>query len=107
MTERPTVIAIYRPKPGQAEALLDLVRRHVPLLREAGLATAAEVVLLQSRKDGCLLELFEWTTEDAPTKAHGHPQVGPYWEAMAAVSDFETLASLEEAGQPFAHFNRL
>lgn len=107
MTTLPTVIALYRPKPDLAAELLELVRGHVPLLRAAGLATGSEVLLLRSRQDGTLLEIFEWVSEDAPNQAHGHAEIGPYWERMAQVADFTTLGSLEEAGQPFSHFERV
>ena len=101
-----TVIAQYRPKPGFESALLALVDRHVPRLRELELATEAPVVLLRAA-DGTLLEIFDWRDEAAVETAHVHPEVQSLWEEFGTLCDFTTLASLQEAGRPFPHFERL
>ena len=69
------VIAAYRPKPGREKDLEEIVRKHVPLLRKAGLATARPVTLLRSFTDGTLLEIFEWVDVESAQKAHTHPEV--------------------------------
>lgn len=101
------VIAQYRPKPGQAEALLELVRAHVPALKRHGLITEMPTLCLQSRADGTLLEIFEWCNEDGSKAAHSTPEIAALWGAMAAVAEFSTLKDLAEAGQPFPHFQRV
>ena len=97
------VIASYRPKPGQAEALLGLVREHVPILREQQLATAREPLVLRA-KDGTLLEIFEWVSPAAVEAAHGNQAVLALWERFGAACEFVSLASLPEAQAVFAHF---
>jgi hypothetical protein len=97
------VIASYRPKPGQEQLLLEVVRTHVPVLRQQGLATQRPVVVLRA-SDGTLLEIFEWVSEAAVEQAHTNPAVQTLWERFAKVCDFATLASLPGAQEPFPHF---
>jgi quinol monooxygenase YgiN len=97
------VIATYRPKPGQEKQLLEVVRTHVPILRQQGLATARPVQVLRA-SDGTLIEIFEWLSEEAVEKAHTNPVVQKLWERFGRVSDFGTLAGLPGAQQPFPHF---
>jgi len=98
------VIAAYRPREGQDAALRALISRHVPALREAGLATARPVLLLRSLTDGTYLEIFEWASADAARQAHEHPVVRKLWEEFDGMSEFRSLGSLPEAGKPFPHF---
>lgn len=102
-----TVVASYRPHPGQAAALLELVRIHVPTLRRHGLATDTPVLCLRAASDGTLIEIFEWTDEEGAQKAHATPEIAELWEAFAKISDFEPLAKLPEAAGPFPHFERI
>jgi quinol monooxygenase YgiN len=97
------VIAAYRPKPGQEKLLLEVVRTHVPILRQQKLATARPVQVLRA-SDGTLLEIFEWVSEEAVEKAHTDPVVKRLWERFGKVSDFATLATLPGAQEPFPHF---
>ncbi len=98
------VIAIYRAKPGKEDELKALIDGHVPMLREQGLATDRETVLMKSMKDGTFLEVFEWVSADAMREAHTHEVVGKTWGAMGEVADFMTLADLQEATTQFPHF---
>lgn len=102
-----TVISVYRAKPGSESALLELVRQHVPRLRELGLAGTAPVTVLRSSKDGSLLEIFDWRDEAAVKEAHELPEVHTLWEAFGKLCDCIPLSGLEEAGAPFAHFERV
>ncbi len=104
-TKPQVVIAMYRPKPGKGEYLEAIVRRHVPTLRAAGLATKRPGTLLRSFKDGTLLEIFEWESLEAAQKAHDHPQVSEIWGAMEKAASFVSLSQLTEAGHPFPHFD--
>jgi hypothetical protein len=97
------VIAAYRPKPGQDKLLLEVVKTHVPILRQQKLATARPVQVLRA-SDGTLLEIFEWVSEEAVEKAHHDPVVQKLWERFGKVSDFGTLAMLPGAQEPFPHF---
>jgi hypothetical protein len=68
------VIALYRPFEGKEEEASAVVKSHFSTLREAGLVTEQEPLLLQSA-DGTFLEIFEWAGSEAAQKAHEHPAV--------------------------------
>lgn len=97
------VIATYRPHAGLADKLHEIVRRHVPTLREEGLITDRPATVLVAADD-TVLEIFEWMSSDASTAAHTNPRISALWEEMMAVAEMTTLASLSEAGRPFASF---
>jgi hypothetical protein len=97
------VIACYRPHAGKDSELLQCVRDHVPTLRKQGLITDRPAQVLRA-KDGTLLELFEWTSEDAVERAHHDPVVQALWERFASVCDFVALGTLPEAQEMFPHF---
>lgn len=101
-----TVIAVYRPHEGKGEALLELVKTHLPTLRAEGLATETPSVVLRA-SDGSLLEVFDWVSGEAVESAHTNEAVQAMWERFAAVCDFATLDSLPEAEKVFAHFERV
>ena len=96
------VMAMYRPRPGQDEALRTLIAGHVGTLRRIGLATERPVLLLRAA-DGTYVEIFEWRP-GAAAKAHDHPEVQALWGAMAAIADFPPLGDLAESKRPFPHF---
>ncbi|MDB5686497.1 MAG: hypothetical protein JWR77_1086 [Rhizorhabdus sp.] len=96
------VIVAYRPKPGQEEALLALVREHAPILRAIGFATERPAQAMRA-KDGTIVETFEWA-EGAVAKAHEHPDVLAMWGRFGAACDNVRLTDLSEAGDMFATF---
>ncbi len=97
------VIACYRPKPGKEAELLRELRAHLPQLRELGLATDRPAQALRAA-DGSILEIFEWTSQDAVARAHEHPAVGEMWKRFEACCEYISLRDLEETAGPFAHF---
>lgn len=97
------VIALYRPNAGKDGELRKLIEQHLPALREFGLATDRPSMLMRG-EDGTYIEIFEWTSEDAATRAHEHPVIAKIWEGMAIIGSMPTLASLSEAQRPFPHF---
>ncbi|MAQ18647.1 MAG: hypothetical protein CMN30_28110 [Sandaracinus sp.] len=101
-----TVIAVYRPHEGQGDQTLELLRTHLPILREQGLATETDSVLLRS-SDGTFLEIFDWVSAEAVESAHTNEAVQAMWERFAKVCDYATLDALPEAGRVFAHFERI
>ena len=96
------VIAAYRPKSGQAAALLELARDHTPFLQRLGLATDRSATLMRA-KDGTIVEVFEWQ-DGAVAAAHEHPQVRALWTQYAAVCDYVALHEIAEAHDLFAMF---
>jgi hypothetical protein len=101
-----SVIAVYRPKAGREDELLSVMRDHLPVLREAGLATAVEPVVLRT-DDGTLIEIFEWASDEAVQHAHEHPRVQHLWDRFAAVSDNVSLADVPAARERFATVERV
>ena len=93
----------YKPKQGKEEALMELVKRHLPTLRELGLATDNHNYIAKSA-DGRIIEVFEWSSGQAVGAAHQHPAIADIWEKMALVADFLPLNSIPESQQPFMSF---
>lgn len=97
------VIVRYRPKEGREADLMELVRRHGPLLKENGLVTQRPFAHGRA-KDGSVLEVFEWLSEDASRSAHENDAIAQLWTAMAECAHFLAVGELDEMGAPFAHF---
>jgi hypothetical protein len=100
------VIACYRPKPGQQDALRELVRRHVRRLRALGLATDRAPVAMEA-EDGTCIEVFEWVSEEAIQNAHNHPAVLQMWDEFGKVCDYVPVAQIGEASDLFSSFTPL
>lgn len=98
------VTAIYRPKQGQDEALRAILARHVPTLRELGLATDRPSLVMRSFIDGTYIEIFEWVSREAAGEAHSNAKVGELWGAMMEVCLLLTPAELMESTKQFPHF---
>jgi hypothetical protein len=99
------VIVAYRPKPGCEAKLHALAHAHVPFLRELGLATEREPVLLKS-PGGVVVEVFEWR-DGGIDAAHAHPKVHELWARYAEVCEYVPLKELPEAAHMFAQFRPL
>jgi hypothetical protein len=85
------VICHYRPREGALTALLELIREHRQVYREAELATdRAELVYVGHEQDGSgplVIAIFEWIDDEASARAHLHPKIGPMWERMDALCE--------------------
>ena len=68
------VIVAYRPKPGKGDEVLALVRSRVSNLRQEGLVTDRQPVIMRSR-DGIIVEVSEWKSREAIDAAHKNPNV--------------------------------
>ena len=97
------VIACYRAKAGQQDALRTLVRDHVSTLRGIGLVTERAPITMEAA-DGTILEVFEWASAQAIEAAHGHPVVLKMWERFEAVCDYVPVAEVPEASQMFSNY---
>ena len=98
------VIVAYRPRPGRAQELLDLVRGHHSVLTTHGLVSPRPPYLMRDA-EGTLVEVFEWSGPNAIEAAHSNPDVLTMWERLAEVCDYVPLDSLAEAEQMFAEFD--
>jgi len=100
------VIAAYKPKEGKAEELKKLAKTHVPRLKQQGLVTDREVVMMETA-DGTIVEVFEWLSDEAIEKAHTNPAVLEMWTEYAEVCDYVPLNTLSETSMMFAGFSPL
>lgn len=97
------VIVAYRPKPGKAREILELVRSRVPTLRKEGLVTDRVPTMMRA-KDGTIIEVSEWKSREAIDAAHKNPNVLAMWDKFFAVCDCVPLKTLAEANEMFAGF---
>ena len=100
------VFVRYKPREGREEDLLELVRRHGPVLVESGLVTDRPFIHGRA-SDGSVLEVFEWLSEDASKSAHDDEAIIAQWAAMAECAEFLAVGELEEMMSPFAHVTPL
>lgn len=99
-------IACYRPKPGKSVELEALTKTHVPTLVGEGLAENRPPLTGRAR-DGAIVEVFLWKSQDAVNAAHANPVVGALWAKFSAIADFVMLKDLAEAADLFAQFDWL
>jgi quinol monooxygenase YgiN len=98
------VIVAYRPKPGQGQALLAAVKKHVQVLKDEQLVTDRPAYVMRAG-DGTIVEIFEWRSAEAIHQAHSSPAVQALWGEFGAACDYVPLTSLPEASQMFAEFD--
>ena len=99
-------IAMYKPRAGKAEDLKRILIDHLPTLRQYELITAHAAYMVES-SDGTIIEIFEWTHEDAKNHAHEHPAIRTIWGKMEGICDFPSLKDLPESKTPFPNFSIL
>ncbi|MGN8071191.1 hypothetical protein [Mucilaginibacter sp. SG564] len=97
------VIVAYKPKPGKADALKQLTKTHVPRLKQEGLVTDRQPIIMETA-DGTIIEVFEWLSAEAIDQAHHSKAVHAMWGEFAAVCDYVSLNSLNETANVFAEF---
>jgi quinol monooxygenase YgiN len=103
MIEPIIVIVAYRPKPGKESETLDLVRSRVPTLRKEGLVTDRSPIIMRAR-DGTIIEVSEWKSQEAIDAAHKNPNVLVMWNRFFEVCDCIPLNTLSESSEMFAGF---
>jgi quinol monooxygenase YgiN len=96
-------IVAYRPKPGREQELLELVRNRVPTLRKERLVTDRVPTIMRSR-DGTIVEVSEWKSQEAIDAAHRNPNVLTMWDKFFAICECVPLNTLPEAADMFAGF---
>jgi hypothetical protein len=95
------MLVSYYPKAGQEQALLELVKKHWPILKSAGLTTdqEAEVWRATDKRSGetYFVEKFQWATPESSDIAHQTPEVRAVWVPMGPILAKITFAKIEEA----------
>jgi quinol monooxygenase YgiN len=100
------VIVAYRPKPGKEKELLELVRSRVPTLRKEGLVTDRVPTIMRS-KDGTIVEVSEWKSQEAIDSAHKNKNVWAMWNKFFELCDCVPFKTLAEAEEMFPNFEPL
>lgn len=98
-----TVIVGYKPKPGKEAALKELMKTHLPRLKQEGLVRDKESYIMEAG-DGTIVEVFEWLSDEAIQRAHTNPAVLQMWGEYAEVCDYIPVGNLVEAGNLFSGF---
>lgn len=101
-----TVIVGYKPKPGKEEALKELMKTHLPILKQEGLVRDKESYIMEAA-DGTIVEVFEWLSAEAVQKAHTNAVVLAMWAKYAEVCDYVPAGPLSELSQLFSSFKPL
>jgi hypothetical protein len=96
-------VACYKPKAGCEDALLQLVRNHLPPLRAEGLVTDRASIIMRAG-DGTIIEVFEWVSQEAIAGAHSNPAVLDLWKRFEAVCTYAIPSDVAEFTKMFAHF---
>jgi len=96
-------VACYRPRSGCEQALLELVRDHLPPLRGEGLVTDRASIVMRAA-DGTIIEIFEWVSVEAIAGAHSNPVVLALWKRFEAVCSYEIPSNVAEFQNMFSHF---
>jgi hypothetical protein len=102
-TERIVMVG-YKPLPGKEAALNKLMKTHVTRLRQQGLVSAREPILMTS-KTGTIIEVFGWKSAEAIAAAHTNPEVQKMWGEYAEVCEYVPVGTIEEVGNLFSEFS--
>ena len=97
------VIACFKPKEGKSELLLEAVKEHLPILRAEGLITDREGFTMRS-EDGSIVEVFEWTSQEAIDKAHKSEKVLKLWKKYEEACEYIPFEKLAESKMMFPGF---
>jgi hypothetical protein len=97
------VIVAYKPKTGKSEALQQLMREHLFILRQQQLVTDRDSVMMEA-KDGTIIEVFEWKSKAAIERAHSNTEMLKMWKKYSDVCDYIPIATVDEASQLFSEF---
>lgn len=98
------VIATYKPKKGQEKTLDSLVKNHVKVLRNQGLATLRPPMIMKSA-DGTVVEVFEWISKQSMEDAKNNKDVQEHWNKYRDVCEILPISDLIEANTSFSEFN--
>ncbi|MBL1421030.1 MAG: hypothetical protein COC24_011030 [Alphaproteobacteria bacterium] len=100
------VIVGYQPKPGEQAELAALMKTHLPILREAGLVTDRESIIMQA-ENGTIVEVFEWKSKAAMNSAHEHPSVLKMWADYDNCCTYVPVSETPEISDLFSEFTPL
>ncbi len=104
------VIAAYRAKPERKEELIEIMRTKREFMLNEGFYSPRDPIAMTSSIDPDLvIEVFEWTNNEAISKAHSDSRVLEIWKKMDEIC-YEIGSrpdSFPEAGNSFPNFEPL
>ncbi len=95
------VLCVYRVKEGKESEFKQLLEKHGPVLKRAGLTgeEAPKIWKAESRQGGTtFVEMMQWKDEAASDAAHQMPEVMAVWEPMGNLTDGMEFLHLKPAG---------
>ena len=95
--------AMYKPNEGKEGDLKEILKEHLPLLREFELISDKETYTIKAT-DGTIIEIFEWLSEETKAIAHQHPATRQLWGRMMAICTFPAMRDLDEGKRSFPDF---
>lgn len=98
--------AVFKPKPGKEDDLLQVIEDRSPLLRKLGMMTERKPISMRS-SEGAIIHVSEWVDDDAITRAHSNPEVLALWQRFSDCCDFIKLDLLSESHDTFATFDAI
>jgi quinol monooxygenase YgiN len=100
------VVVGLKPKPGKEAELEALIKMHLPILREEGLATDRAPIVMRA-EDGTIVEVFEWKSKEAINAAHSNTAVLAMWQKYSEVCEFVPVSRINEFSEMFSEFTPL
>ena len=97
------VIVCFKPKEGKSDLLLEVVKEHLPVLKKEGLITDRPGYAMRA-KDGSIIEVFEWKSQEAINDAHKNKSILELWKRFENVCEYIPLSELEETKGIFPGF---
>jgi hypothetical protein len=97
------VIVVYKPLKGKEMALEAVVSKHLTILKNEKLVTDRLPIVMRSA-DGCIVEVFEWISQQAIQSAHSNPEIQKLWNEFSAVCEYEKPVNVEEFKNLFSEF---
>lgn len=100
------LVVVYKPFRGKEEQVLDVIRHHLPVLREEGLATNRKPIVMRSA-DGSIVEIFEARLAEAIQQATYNTKIQELWMKVAKISEFTKPAEIPEFQTAFSQFESI
>jgi hypothetical protein len=105
-TNKILAFAMYKPNEGKEDELNEILKSHLPVLKEYGLISDQAPYTVRS-SDGTIIEIFEWKDEESKAIAHQHPAMRSLWGRMMGICTFPAMSDLPEGKKSFPGFSVL
>jgi hypothetical protein len=96
-------LAAYRPRTGQDDALVRLLRDDLATMRRRGHVTSRPAPLIRTER-GELLVVLEWASDHAVGDAHEDPEVLAVWRRKDELAEYIGPRELAGVDTPFARW---